>query len=213
MSGGGVAGDRADAVEGGQSPRGRRGWSLQRVTLVVVAVAALAIIPFGGWSSNASSHQPVQLGLNEPNDGLPWKITVTGGRLLDDQPPLVASVSGDRWIVILATVEITADESRNDLSDALRVSGAEGLVTDFDDAPVMVALVSDFSYGPYLQPGLAEQLAFGWQQDLGAPVPTQVQVTIFGKTLRRSSLTNSMEWLDNAPRAVVTVPIVDRRGA
>jgi hypothetical protein len=212
LSGGGVTGDPAGAEDGGP-PQRRTGWSLQRVALMVVVLAGLAIIPFGGWSSNASLHRPAQIGLNEANDGLPWKITVTGGRLVDDQPPLVANVPGDRWIIILATVEITADKSRDDLSDALRISGAEGVVKEVNDAPTVVALLSDFTNVPYLQPGLAEQLAFGWQQAPSAPVPTHVQVTIIGKTYRRSALTQTMEWLDDAPRAVVDVPIIDRRGA
>jgi hypothetical protein len=207
-----VTGHQADAEDGGP-PQRRTGWSVQRVALLVVVLAGLAIIPFGGWSSNASAHQPAQIALNQANDGVPWKITVTGGRLVDDQPPLVAKEAGDRWIVILATVEITADESRNDVADALRISGADGLVKGNDDGPVMVALLSDFSPAPYLQPGLAEQLAFGWQQSPSAAVPTQVQVTIIGETFRRDHLTGAMEWTDNAPRAVVTVPIVDRRGA
>jgi hypothetical protein len=211
MSGGGVTSQRAGAEDDG-APQRRTGWSLQRVALVVVVLAGLAIIPFGGWSARPPAGVP-KIALSQPSNGLPWNITVTGGRLVDDQPPLVAKEAGDRWIIILATVEITANESRSDVASALRVSGADGLVKGDEDGPVMVALLSDFNAFPYLQPGLAEQLAFGWQQSPSAPVPTQVQVTIIGKTLRRSSLTGTMEWLDDAPRAVVEVPIVDRRGA
>jgi hypothetical protein len=40
-----------------------------------------------------------------------------------------------------------------------------------------------------------------------------VDVTIWGKTLRLDSFRKVPSWLDDAPRAVVTVPIVDRRNA
>ncbi|MBX6750728.1 MAG: hypothetical protein IRY85_13830 [Micromonosporaceae bacterium] len=150
-----------------------------------------------------------RLAVNEVIEGGPWNVTITGGRLLDDQPPLHATDPNNRWVIILATVEVTADTSRSDIADVLRISGAEGLV---DEDPGTVALVSDFTVYPSLHPGLPESVLFAWEQSATAPVPTEVEVTIFGKTLRRDSLTGSRQWMDRAPRAVVRVPIVDRRG-
>lgn len=178
---------------------------------MLVGVAALAIVPFGGWSAaDGTTERLPRLAVDEVSEGLPWNITITGGRLLDDQPPLRATEPGNRWVIILATVEVTADASRNDIADALRISGADGLV---DTVPGAVAVVSDLTERPYLHPNLAEAMLFGWEQSASAPVPTEVEVTIFGKTLRRDSLTGLQQWMDRSPRAVVSVPIVDRRGA
>jgi len=187
-------------------------WSPQRVATALAVLAALAVIPFGGWSAAADGPTgPLpRLAVDEVSEGGPWNVTVTGGRLLDDQPPLHATDPNNRWVIILATVEVTADASRNDIVDVLRISGVEGLVDE--DEPGTVALVSDFTQYPYLHPGLPESVLFAWEQSATAPVPTEVEVTIFGKTLRRDSLTGSQQWLDRAPRAVVQVPIVDRRG-
>ena len=187
-------------------------WSPQRVALVLVIVAALAIVPFGGWSAavdGPTGPLPRQA-LDEVSEGLPWNVTITGGRLLDDQPPLLrATTPGNRWVIILATVEVTADTSRSDTADILRISGAEGLVTE---APDTVAIVSDLTTHPYLHPGLPESVLFAWEQSASAPVPTEVEVTIFSKTFRPDTLSGMRQWLDWTPRAVVRVPIVDRRG-
>jgi hypothetical protein len=176
-----------------------------------VVVAALAIIPFGGWSAavDGPAGPLPRLAVDEVSVGEPWNVTVTGGRLLDDQPPLRATVPGNRWVIILATVEVTADTSRSDIPEVLRISGAEGLV---GEDPGTVALVSDFTLYPLLHPGLPDSVLFAWEQSATAPVPAEVEVTIFGKTLRRDSLTGSQQWLEATPRAVVRVPIIDRRG-
>jgi hypothetical protein len=187
-------------------------WSLQRVAIALAILSAIAVAPFGGWSAAAHgpAGPPPRLEVDQVSEGGPWKITITGGRLLDDQPPLRATDPNNRWVIILATVEVTADTSRKDIADALRISGAEGLVDD--DEPGTVALVSDFTQYPTLHPGLPESVLFAWEQSATAPVPTEVEVTIFGKTLRPDSLSGLRQWLDLAPRAVVRVPIVDRRG-
>jgi hypothetical protein len=218
MSGVQVAGDRAGAGEGGGPPQRRKVWSLQRVGLVVAVAAALAIIPFGGWSTKSQGLQ--RLELNQTSAGLPWNVTVTGGRLVDDQPPLQASVEGNRWVIILARVEVTSDTSRVDIYDALRISGAEGLVDGKAPLKIVpgiaadpVAVSSDFAQYVAIHPGLPEDMVFAWEQSASAPVPTQVDVTLWGINQRRSSLTGSREWLDPVARAVVTVQIVDRRGA
>ena len=184
-----------------------------------MVVAGVAIIPFGGWSTVASKDEAPRIALGQQNDGLPWNVTVTGARLLDDQPPLHASVAGNRWVVVLATVEVTSDESRYDIADALRISGVEGLVEPISIglspgiAPATVLVVSDLTDLGYLHPGLPENVAFAWEQSSTVPVPTQLQVTIFGKTVRRDTITGFKSWLDPTARGVVTVPVVDRRGA
>lgn len=186
-------------------------WSPQRVAIALVVVAALAVIPFGGWSAapDGPGGPLPRLAVDEVSEGYPWNVTITGGRLLDDQPPLRATDPQNRWVIILATVEVTTDTSRSDITDVLRISGVEGLI---DDKPGIVALVSDFTVYPYLHPGLPDSVLFAWEQSATAPVPTEAEVFIIGKTRRRDSLTGSWQWTDPAPRAVVRVPIIDRRG-
>jgi hypothetical protein len=206
-AGGWEQGDQ-DGEPGGDPARW---WTLRRAVAALAAVAVVATIPFGGLRTvDPKLASVVRLKVDEVSKGGPWNVTVTGGRLLKDQPPLKAGTKGNRWVIVLATVEITADETRNDMDAILQISGAQGLVSD---KPTEVRLLRDYTAYPALHPGIPERMIFGWEQAADAPVPTQVDVTIVGKTLRPDSLRNAPSWLDDAPRAVVTVPVVDRRNA
>ena len=206
-TGGWVQGD--EGGEPGGDPT--RWWTPRRAVAALAALAVVATIPFGGLRTvDPTLTSVVRLNVDEVNKGGPWNVTVTGGRLLKDQPPLDASVKGNRWVIILATVEITSDETRNDIDAILRISGAEGLVSK---EPTEVRLLRDYTAYPALHPGIPERMIFGWEQSAAAPVPTRVDVTIWGKTLRLDSFRKVPSWLDDAERAVVTVPIVDRRNA
>ncbi|GAA1736975.1 hypothetical protein [Luedemannella helvata] len=192
---------------------GLRDWlSLHRVVAGLVALAAVATIPFGGLNKADAGRYGglARVEVGQAYDAGPWRVTVTGGRLLKDQPPLRAKKKTNRWVIVLATVEVTADETRNDTLDILRISGAEKLA---GDEPDTIMLRSDYSLLPALHPGLPEQLIFGWEQDATAAVPASIDVIIWGKTLRMNSLTESEEWLDHGERAVLTVPVQDRRNA
>jgi hypothetical protein len=142
---------------------------------------------------------------------------VTGMRVVGELEPLRLEDPGNRWVAVLATVEVTADTSRNDLNDVVRIPGIAGLLADNPQRrgrPDHVYLLRDASNGPYLHPGLPEKLGFFWEQRASAPVPTTGTVEIWGKTLRANSLTGHREWLDPQVRAVVSdVPVQDRRNA
>jgi hypothetical protein len=173
----------------------------------VVALATSGL--FGGLDQVDVPTAPT-VAVNAVDTGDPWNVTVTGARVLDDLSPLRPTNPGDRWVALLATVEVTADESRDDLQDAVRLPGVDGLLKE---KPEYVYLVRDNTTGPYLNPGMPEKLAFVWEQKASAAVPTEVTAEIWGKTQRPSSLTGNMQWFDDdAPRAeVAKVPVTDRR--
>jgi hypothetical protein len=177
-------------------------WLAATVGVVVLAASGL----FGGLDAVAGGGVPA-VALGQVDTGQPWNVTVTGARLLTDQPPLHAEHEGDRWLAIVATVEVTADETRGDMRDILRVSGAEQLRTEQPDT---ILLVRDYT-PPRLNPGMPEKVAFFWAQPPNAPVPTAVTVRIFGKTRRIDTLTGHLEWLDPEVRAEVRAPVEDRR--
>ncbi len=94
------------------------------------------------------------------------------------------------------------------MRDALRVPTVAGLL---DEEPTRLIMARDGTDVGYLNPGLPELLGFVWEQRSDLPLPATVDVDIWGKTYRVSSLTGKMEWLDPAARATVHVPVQDRR--
>jgi hypothetical protein len=178
---------------------------------MIVALFAFVLgvsAPFGGLDGVAGPGLP-RTALNTVDRGAPWNVTVTGARLLDGPALIKPEHEGDHWLLVLATVEVTADESRNDIGDVLRLSGVPGLR---NEEPDYAYLVRDQSPVGYLNPGMPEQLAYAWAQAPDAPVPTEIEVQIHGKTWRADSLTGSMGWFDDAPRSRATVSVEDRRG-
>jgi hypothetical protein len=178
------------------------------------AVLALAISGlFGGLDPVDQGMRTVAL--NAVDRGKPWNVTVTGMRVVGELEPLRLKNPGDHWIAVLATVEVTADESRNDLEDVVRIPKVAGLLADNEQRrgrPDYVYLLRDAVNGPYLHPGLPDKLAFIWEQRADAAVPTTATVEIWGKTHRADSLTGHQEWLDPGVRAVVAdVPVQDKR--
>ncbi|BCB80931.1 hypothetical protein ACFQ1L_02785 [Phytohabitans flavus] len=118
-------------------------------------------------------------------------------------------------MVVLATVEVTAPESLNDTDDIIDIAGVEGLVKAPNLErlePQYVVALRDGVPVRYLQPAMPEKLAFFWEQESTAPVPTEMTVTVNKKTYRVDSLAGHKAWLDLEPRAELTVPIEDRRG-
>lgn len=189
------------------------GMPLRRLS-VALGVVALAISGLFGGLDPVDAGMPT-VALNVVNRGVPWNVTVTGMRVVGELEPLQLKDPGNHWIAVLATVEVTADESRSDLQDAVRIPEVDGLLADNPQRkgrPDYVYLVRDAVNGPYLHPGLPDKLAFIWEQRATATVPTTATVEIWGKTRRADSLTGHQEWLDAGARAVVPdVPVQDRR--
>ncbi|GLH95012.1 hypothetical protein Pa4123_02840 [Phytohabitans aurantiacus] len=168
---------------------------------------------FGGLEVAEKPEVPPAV-VNEVNRGEPWNVTVVRARLLSELGDLRLEKEGDRWFAIVADIEVTAPESRNDVSDIFSVSGVEGLLGDKPQhilKPQHIVAVRDASRVQYLNPNMPERIGFVWEQSGNAPIPTNVTITIYKKTYRASSLTDHMEWLDHEPRAQLEVPVEDKR--
>jgi hypothetical protein len=126
--------------------------------------------------------------------------------VLDQAPPRLRR-ERDRWLAVRAYVEITADESRRDLADVIQVVGVEGL----DKRPADIHIARDKSSATLLHPALGEDLIFYWEQAEAAPVPTAIEVQIFGKKQRIDTFSGRRDWMDKAARARVMVPVEDQR--
>ena len=171
-------------------------------------VLALGVSGLAGGLDPVTAPGLPQVRPSELSPGGPWNVTVLTGRLIADLSPIRPDHDGDRWFIVLAKVENTDTESRNDAISALSVSNVDGLVTK---TPSHLLLSRDGSEVNYLNPGMPEVVGYVWEQRADAKVPTSVDVVIWGYTHRISSLNGHLEWLDRAERATVHAPVQDRR--
>jgi hypothetical protein len=181
-------------------------WQLVGIAAALVAASGL----FGGLERAHTAPKVPTIEVGTGFDAGPWTVTVTGARLVPTGEPLKLETPGDRWLAVLATVEVTADASRSDISDAVRLSGVSGLRGERGE-PAYVYLVRDTKTVNYLNPKLPERLAYIWEQDGSVPAPTVVDVVVNGMTHRIDSLSQRLEWLDPGVRARLRVPVEDRR--
>jgi len=170
---------------------------------LVLGVAGL----FGGLAP-AARPAPPALAAGSAIDGGPWRVTLQQVRLYDELQPLTHNKPGDRWILVLATVEVTTDASRGDMYDIIRLAGVSGLRTE---EPERVLLARDGTIVSNLNPRMPERLGYFWEQAPDAPAPTGLDVRVYGKTQRIDTLTGHLEWLDLAVRAQAHLPVDDRR--
>lgn len=179
---------------------------------------AVATVGLAGGLDRVPARQLPVVAVDERHEGQPWNVTVDGGVLAADLAPAVLQEDG-YWLAVIAEVEITADESRRDTYEILCLRQIAGLAREPlesiacpDAIPADdIRLVRDGSAVRTLHPGLPERVAFLWELAAGAEPPAEVQVEIIGKTQRRDSLTGRLQWLDEAPRAQLSVPVEDRR--
>ncbi|GAA5181421.1 hypothetical protein GCM10023322_16060 [Rugosimonospora acidiphila] len=170
-------------------------------------VLALGVSGIFGGLKSADPGIP-QLKPNVVSKDGPWNVSVIACRVVDDLSPLHPATDGDRWFIVLANVDVTADNSQSGIGGIIRLPNVAGLV---DQAPDHVLLSRDGSVVDYLNPGMTERIGFVWEQSSKVPVPTQALVQVYGATLRDSSLTGDKEWLDSSVRATVLAPVQDRR--
>ncbi|WP_213450898.1 hypothetical protein [Rhizomonospora bruguierae] len=175
-----------------------------RATGVAASALALVVSGFTGGLEPAAAPGPPQQAAKATIEGKPWNVTVNGVGYTKDAKPLRPEKEGDHWIAVGATVEVTADETRNDIREALTLVGVPGLR---NEKPSRVLLGRDETQAPELHPGLPEKLLFFWEIDPAAPQPVEANVQIWGKTQRASTLTGHRSWLDPEVKAHVIVPV------
>jgi hypothetical protein len=177
-----------------------------------------SVLGLTGGLDRLPPEEPPVVAVDELNAGEPWNVTVDGAALAADLEPAVLQEDG-YWLAVIAEVEITDRESRRDVGEILCVRDVAGLALEPeqsvgcpDAVPANdVRLARDGSAVVTLHPGLPERVAYLWELAADAEPPAEVRVEIVGETYRESSLTGRMEWLDEAPRAQLTVPVEDRR--
>jgi hypothetical protein len=174
-------------------------------------VLALGVSGFAGGLDPVATPGPPQVQPSAAVDAGPVKVTVLVGRVVNDLSPIKPSKDGDRWFMVIATIEVTANDSRV-TPEPLRVPHVAGLL---NEKPDRVLLSRDATDVDYLNPGMPEKVAYLWEQRPDVPVPATADVEILGETYRTNSLTGGMEWLpddgDHQPRATVHVPVQDKR--
>jgi hypothetical protein len=106
----------------------------------------------------------------------PWHVEVVAAAVAAEVPSLQRADPANRWVVVRARVEITGDSSSTGLASILRLSGVDALIGPEPG----VVLVRDGSRIDRLHPGLPEELAFAWEQKVGATPPTHVTVEVSG---------------------------------
>jgi hypothetical protein len=204
-SGGDPVGRLHSAASGRWSSVLLRGALAGCASLVALATTVTALL--GGFDPVRADKVP-NASLGQQVSGRPWNVTVVGVRLLPDGDPLFHGHPGDRWIAVIADVEVTGQESMA-VGDAVRLPDLPGLRHVFPDS---VVLARDGQPAVRLQPGVPERVGLVWEQDARVPVPSVTDVQVIGETYGMSSLTGDLVWRAPEPSArVPAVRIDDRR--
>lgn len=178
-------------------------WSMT-FGVLVLGISGL----FGGWTP-APPRPPATV--DTVIDGGAWRVTILRARLVGDLKPMVLSNDEDHWIVVVAKVEITTEETWTHLGQILElppVQGVEG------ERAAGVVLMRDARRINQLHPAMPEEVAFFWQQKAGSPVPTEITVRVGAREYRMDTLTKADAWMPNDEAEVlVRVPVVDKREA
>jgi hypothetical protein len=176
------------------------------VSVVVVSISAA----FGGFEAAEEPPLP-RPALNTVFAGRPWNVTIHAVRVFGELKPLVLREQNNRWLAVVATVEITSAESTTLFNDALRVKGVQGLLTE---RVADVRYASTGGHAGFLQPNIPERVGFFWELAAHAPIPDVVDVEIYGATYHDPVPGNYYYgWVldTDAPLAHLRVNVEDRR--
>ena len=150
----------------------------------LVALFLAASAAFGGLEEADTPPIP-QLDVGESFTGAQLRIAVEDAVLIDAFPEAyITPQPGNRLLVIRATVENVWDKPVSTYSsigaaDNVRPQGVDGM----EDEPLTVAVISDGSSYPELQPAVPVELAFIWEFPDGAISQSDVlQIDLLDKT-------------------------------
>jgi len=191
------------------------------VSGLVVGFGVLVCLPTGGFDKVRDDEIPV-VALGDPFDAGFMTVSVTAVRLLPDADVLFHTHPGDRWIAVVAEIEVTDDRTLNELSlkSAFRLTGVQGLRGNVKDSltgealPDAAVLARDSQNLISLQPGVPERVGIVWEQDPAAPLPRTAQVEVYHFTEGVNTIGgDSHYWRPGAdPGAKLPdVPVQDRR--
>jgi hypothetical protein len=150
----------------------------------LIALFLAASAAFGGLEEADTPPVP-QLGMGEAYTGAQLRIAVEDAVLIDAFPEaFITPEPGNRLLVIRATVENVWDKPVPTFSS---IGAADNIrprdVRDMEDEPLTVAVISDGSPYPELQPDVPVELAFIWEIPQGSVSQSDVlRVDILDKT-------------------------------
>ncbi|SOC58421.1 hypothetical protein [Ornithinimicrobium cerasi] len=180
----------------------------------VVVAALLLTVPFGGLAA-APEDEPDAVAAGTTVRAAPWELTleraVWGPELGGDLP----AAEGVQQVLVLGTLRSTAGTtlSSSELRGSLRVRDLPGAADAFG-TPLEDGMLPWDSLWT-LEPATAtlRAVAPGLTYDVGLhlttterTLPDQIEVEVFTKTHRQSSLEDTMLWTDEQRTAVVRVP-------
>lgn len=201
---------------GGGAPllRGLLGQAVEsplRIIGLAVGGVALAVSGLFGGLGKAEDAKAPRIEVDQRTEGKPWNVTIHGVRITDEVPKMRHRGPNARWVVVEATVEITGEETNIYVTQALQLSGVEGLIKPatgpLGDRPLEVTMLRDGTSATALHPRLPERVGFYWEQSRSAPLPKTVSVGVVNMTLRPNRLDGQVLWLDPVVRGVVEVPV------
>jgi hypothetical protein len=186
------------------------------VTVIVLGVTAL----FGGLEdagAEANASRVAGLEIGQKVTAPPYEITIRKVVWVDELPNVYPRERGDRWLAITATVRNTHTTSlfgAVELKDALTLSGVAGLVEKPETGTERVEstyrkVIADTSELSPVQPGIAYDMVFLFEQRPGEEPPSEVNVQVVGHTWRQNSIDKTMGWFDPAVIAQGTLPMVE----
>jgi hypothetical protein len=182
---------------------------LRRHALALVALSLAISGLFGGLDPAQKPDLPT-VAEKQKYNGEPWNVTVNGAGVLTDGEDfrLAPTKPGNRFLVVLAIVEINSEESRGfSLDPPLQLRNVPGLT---GEKPTKIVLVRDApSIVGSLHPFLPEELYFFWEQSGDAPAPKELEIEILGMTYRQDSFNGHWGWHDREPKALARRPVKD----
>jgi hypothetical protein len=180
-----------------------RGVSLLLAALLI-AVAAVS----GGLDAAGEARAVPSVAVGVPVDLGPLRLTVTAARVTPGRlGPATAETPADHWVVVLATVEATCDETYTLLKRHVALEGVNGIV---DKEPTLLS-VDDGTYADQFHPDLPVRIAMAWGQDAAAAAPRRLDLRLVGAEYL-VDVNSLYSWELTEDAAVVRgVPVVDGR--
>ena len=166
--------------------------------LVVVFLAGSAA--FGGLNDVPAPPVP-EIDAGESFTGAELRIQPERASLIDGFPEQgILPEEGKRLLVVVAEVENVWDEPVSTLDkigagDNIRPRGVTGL--DAESAPLTVAVLSDGTERPELQPRVPVELAFIWEVDPDAVQGDTLTVDLYDKSYRAEGFVTYGERFEN----------------